>query len=169
MLHKIKRTSTILSIIALFANILLLTACTRTIGTKPCEVPAQNLPPIRGIRLGMSLQELGIAFPELLPEKNLIFGGSSIGKYDSWNQNDDGTDEISFSGNSFLKQLAGVSSITVKLFEKKVFDFSINYDFNSVPKDHDLFIKQVSQSINIPDALWKFKEEQYAVLDSTLR
>lgn len=156
-----KRTLRTLAIIALLVNILPLLACSRTIGTEPCRIPAQQLPSIRGIRLGMTPLQLSNTYSGI----SHLTGSVENGSYGLNVNDEDGTTEINIIDSLYPTKLEGVSSVTIRLFEGKVYNFEINYDPRFVPKDHDEFVRQVSKSLNMPDALWKFKEERRAVLD----
>ena len=120
---------------------------------RPCRVPVSKSPAVRGLRLGMSTAELlG------------LFGRGDDAQLRARLEGDKGPPRYGVGSATFTvsehpgaKGLAGVRSVSVNLFDGRVFSFYIYYDGPPQtliePWEHvDQLIEKVAKAYNLPGA-----------------
>ena len=120
---------------------------------KPCRVPVSKSPSVRGLRIGMSAAELLALFGrgDDAQLRARLGGDKGPPRY--------GVESATFTVSDYpgVKGLAGVSSVSVNLFDGRVFSFFINYAGPSQtliePWGHvDQLIDKVAKAYNLPGA-----------------
>ena len=159
------------SIITLFATVSLLVP---TFGQTPNQSPGQSncvttiqSPAVRGIRLGMTAEEVFALFPgssERPENKNAILSAEQPPNY--------GIASLSFQPSTYpspvKERFAAIDSVFIRLFDGRVTEIRVEYAGpNSHPRgpawnNVDDFIAKLSESFALPGAKLWFETSQYS-------
>ena len=116
----------------------------------PCLMNAAAAPVVRGLRLGMTAEELSTFFPGLSP-RNLVASAQREPNY--------GVGRLFFQSDSLspLSRFTGIDSISIVLFDDQVTEITVNYaGANSYPvkgpfwRNVDDFIAKLSEAFGLP-------------------
>jgi hypothetical protein len=124
-------------------------------GQSPCSLTPEQSPEIRGVRLGMSTEQLHKLFPEV-NNRQRIDGGITASKQP------DAFGAASFGlhpdGQAPNPQFEGVNYISIRLLDERVVSFQIAYaptEWNSV----DEFVARLAEGLRLPRVSWETGNE----------
>lgn len=108
----------------------------------PCALTLSQAPAVRGIKFGMTRDEienlLGIRFVgNTLSTEDREIGLSNVGFY-------------RVLVNKYPEQIDGVEAIQLRLFENKVYSFSLSFERSNNWNNTEQFTSFVSESLNLP-------------------
>ncbi len=114
-----KRVMTLLTLMVLTVS-----AYSQTPGDSKCSLTATNAPSVRGLRLGMSTDELLALFPNSTKRKNIK---DALDKAKAATTTEPVYLVFDPVRDSVKEQFAGVDSVSAGLFKGKVVDFGLGY------------------------------------------
>lgn len=119
--------------------------------TQKCSLTRAQSPEIRGIRLGMTAEQLLALFPD-------EYNRRRINEAIDWSKRPKSYGVGRFDLGSFTQvpdpKFAGVNYITVEMLDERVTSFHISYrgpEWNSV----DQFVAKLSETLRLPTASWE--------------
>ncbi len=117
-----------------------------------CTMTGDQLPEIRGLRLGMSVGDLLAAVPEESSKNSIQKATSDARKPDAY-----GFGRATFNSNTGVNpQFSGVSSISIELVDEHVTSFRVDYARGTPWKSADQFVNRLSDQFHLPSAEhWK--------------
>ena len=104
--------------------------------TELCRVPLKDSPVIRGLRLTM-------------PEKDFL---NAVG----WQNTKTISSGYLIQGLSKTEKFQHIDSIRAKIFDKKIYEFTFDYDDGVKWKDAKEFAQNLSENLNLPFVSWRF-------------
>lgn len=108
----------------------------------PCKLDLSQVPAVQGIKFGMSKEEL-----------ENYFGIRFIGNTLSTEDNQIGLSNLGFYRvlvNKYPQQLDGVEIIQLRLFENKLYSYSVSFDHSKNWSNTEQFTSYLSESLNLP-------------------
>ena len=119
--------------------------------TQKCSLTRAQSPEIRGVRLGMTAEQLLSAFPDEYNRNRINEGISWSKRPNSYGL---GRFDLRSYGAAQDPRFAGVNHITIDLLDERVTGFHIGYygpEWNSV----DQFVAKLSEALRLPNAAWE--------------
>ena len=112
----------------------------------PCRMTADQLPEIRGLRLGMSVTDVSAAFPEDSSKNAVQKAVNDAKKPDAYGF---GAATL-FPGPESNSNLAGLQSISLQLVDDRVSMFRVDYARGTPWKNADQFVNRLSAAFHLP-------------------
>jgi hypothetical protein len=118
----------------------------------PCTMTADQLPEIRGLRLGMTVADVSAAFPEDSSKNAVQKAVNDAKKPDAYGF---GAATL-FSGPESNPKFDGLQSISLQLVDERVSMFRVDYARGTTWKSADQFVNKLSDAFHLPAAeRWK--------------
>lgn len=115
-----------------------------------CSLTREQAPEIRGIRLGMSTEQLLTLFPEDFNRERITDGVKASKNMESYGL---GRFHL-LPDNAANPKLAGINSITVVMIDERV--TSVTVDYGGVEwKTIDQFVAKLSDGLRLPSSSWE--------------
>jgi hypothetical protein len=136
-----------------------------------CKLTLAESPAIRGLKLGMSIEQLLSLFPGSRQSREIKDAIDNAQGYPNF-----GVAGLSFKPSGYpatlMDRFAGVDSIDVQLFDGEVAKFRVNYaGLHSRPRgpswpNVDAFIAKLSEAFALPDTgVWLYRSENTKTLN----
>ena len=119
----------------------------------PCTMTVDQLPEIRGLRLGMSVGDVMAAFPEESSKKAIQQAVIDAQKSEAYGF---GRTTLFRSNSDLNPNFSGVASIGFELLDEHVSSFRVDYARGTEWKTVDQFVNRLSDAFHLPAAeLWR--------------